>query len=262
LIPALAVAQAPPAPEASADQGAPEAAPPPPPGPDVRTFTWTMDDGPELAMLGDMDLDLDLGPDMEVAPLPDMGPGMGMGMGPGPDMGFFVARHPGPDMGLGRALNDPKMREQLGITPEQETKMRQAMLTFQKAQILARADLQVKRLDLRSLLEADTPDQAAVDKSLREASDAQYKLQKAAIDHQLAMRSMLTAEQREKLKKMRAESPRPRPVVVRGAARMRPDGNGNVMYMRAPRVEKRVIVRSDDDVTPPPPPARPEEPKQ
>lgn len=167
------------------------------------------------------------------------GPGMDMRMnvdvrrGPGRGMGMGMHRGGGHEMGLGWAINNPKIREQLGITPDQVTKIRQETLSFQKAEILSRADLQVKRLELHSLLEAETPDRVAIDKSLHAANAAQFTVEKAAIDHQLAMRALITPEQRQKLEKMREEFRRPGagfggPGGARGMMRQ----GGNVMYMR------------------------------
>jgi periplasmic protein CpxP/Spy len=143
--------------------------------------------------------------------MPDVGPGGpggdshggGMGMGMGRGMGMH--RWGGHEMGLARLLDNPKLREQIGITADQAAKIRQETLDFQKTAIRAGADLQVKRLDLHSLLAAETPDRAAIDKSLRETNAAQFTLEKAAIDHRLAMRAMLTPEQRQKLQELRSE---------------------------------------------------------
>lgn len=244
-------------------------------------------EGPDMEMGPGMDMDMGPGMDMQ------MGPGIGMGMGMGRVRGMALRMEGEHDMGLGRAIHDPKLREQLGIAPEQVTKIQQEMLSFQKTEIMARADVEVKRLELHSLLESETSDRLAIDKSLRAANEAQFTLEKAAIDHQLAVRELLTPEQRQKLQKMREEAPRhfagpggpggmmhPGKDVFfyrrDGGGVMRPGENefffrrdagemmhpgGDVMYMRAPRIEKRVIVRSGDEAAPPVP-SKPEEPKQ
>jgi Spy/CpxP family protein refolding chaperone len=108
-------------------------------------------------------------------------------------------------MELGWVINNPKLREQLGITSQQAGKIRQETLNFEKTEIRSRADLQVKRLELHSLLAAETPDRAAIETSLRETNAAQFALEKASIDHRLDMRAMLTPEQRQKLQQLREE---------------------------------------------------------
>ncbi len=277
LVPALAFSQTP-APEPPEGQG---------PGGGPAMITVRTTEGPDMEMGPGMDMDMGPGMDMQ------MGPGIGMGMGMGRVRGMALRMEGEHDMGLGRAIHDPKLREQLGITPEQVTKIQQEMLSFQKTEIMARADVEVKRLDLHSLLEAENPDAAAIERSLREANAAQFTVEKAQIDHQLATRALLTPEQRQKLQKMREEAPRhfagpggpggithPGKDVFfygrdaggmmhpgeneffyrRDAGGMMPPG-GDVMYMRAPRIEKRVVVRSDEATAAPAPPPPPE-PKQ
>ena len=106
---------------------------------------------------------------------------------------------------LERLVNDPAVRERLGITPEQAAKIRQQITGFRIARIRSRADLQVKRVQLHELLAADTPDRAAIDRKLEEISAARLAQEKAAVDFRLAMRSALTPEQRQKLRQMREE---------------------------------------------------------
>ena len=48
------------------------------------------------------------------------------------------------------ALRDPDIRKQVGITDEQFAKIRGQDSDFSKTEIRDRADLQVKRIDLRS----------------------------------------------------------------------------------------------------------------
>jgi len=106
---------------------------------------------------------------------------------------------------LARLLNDPAVREKLGITAEQVGAIRKQVSDFRKAEIRDRADLAVKRVDLRDLLEADKPDRAAIDSKLQEISTARLAVEKAAIHFHLAMREAITPEQREKLHELMSE---------------------------------------------------------
>ena len=106
------------------------------------------------------------------------------------------------EFGLGRLLNDPDVRQQLGVTADQAAKIRQQESDFRKAEIRNRADLQIKRLDLDDLLSADKPDRAAIDSKLQEIGAAQIALEKSAIDNRLNMRDALTPAQRQKLEQM------------------------------------------------------------
>ena len=106
---------------------------------------------------------------------------------------------------LARLVSNPEIREKLGVTPEQAAKIRQQTSDFRKAEIRSRAELSVKRIELRDLLSAEKPDKVAIDRKLDEIGAARLTREKAAVDFRLTMRTALTPEQREKLKKMREE---------------------------------------------------------
>jgi Spy/CpxP family protein refolding chaperone len=108
----------------------------------------------------------------------------------------------GREFGLSRLLSDPAIRQQVGITDEQFATMRKQESDFRKAEIRNRADVEVKRIDLKDLLEADKPDRAAVDAKLQEVSAAQLVMEKSAIDFRLTMREAITPAQREKLRQL------------------------------------------------------------
>ncbi|HUK30425.1 MAG TPA: Spy/CpxP family protein refolding chaperone, partial [Candidatus Acidoferrum sp.] len=131
---------------------------------------------------------------------PGFGPG-GMGMRPG--MGGRG------EMGLARFVNNPNMRQQLGITDEQVAKFHTMNEDFQKAGIQNRATMQIKRMELNDLLRADKPDRAAIDRKLGEVNAAQAASEKAIIDHMLAMRTILTPDQQAKIKTMMQDRPGP-----------------------------------------------------
>jgi len=109
------------------------------------------------------------------------------------------------EFGLAHLLNDPAIREKLGITAEQVGAIRKQESDFRKAEIRDRADLEVKRVDLKDLLEADKPDRAAIDSKLQEISNARLALEKSAIHYRLAMREAITPEQRQKLHELMSE---------------------------------------------------------
>jgi Spy/CpxP family protein refolding chaperone len=145
----------------------------------------------------------------------DRGRGMGMGMG----MGMYGRG--GQDFMLGRIIHDPAVRERLGITAEQTTKIEQETSAFRKTQIRNRADVEIKGVELRDLLAADQPNRAAIDKKLEEISAARLTQQKAAVGFYLTIRNVLTPDQRQKLQEMRWGSGAP------GPRRGRSRGPGN-----------------------------------
>jgi len=123
--------------------------------------------------------------------------------------GMYGRRWMNSDSRLMRLVNDPAMREKLGITADQAAKIRQQTFEFRKAQIRDRADLEVKRLELSQLLTAANPDRAAIDQKLEQISAVQLARRKAEVDYRLNMRAALTSEQRQKLQNLREEFRRP-----------------------------------------------------
>jgi len=145
------------------------------------------------------------------------------GFGGGARMGRRGVGRGRGEFGLARLLKDPAIREKLGITAEQVGAIRKQESDFRKAQIRDRADLEVKRVDLRDLLEADKPDRAAIDSKLQEISNARLALEKSAIHYRLTMREAITPEQRKKLHELMSERWRH----GAGPARPGPRGEGH-----------------------------------
>ncbi len=137
-------------------------------------------------------------------------------------MGMRGREMGGREFGLGRILNDPAIREQLGVSADQAAKIRQQESDFRKTEIRGRADLEVRQIDLRDLLSDDKPDRAAIDAKLQEISTARLALEKSAIDFRLNSRDALTPAQREKLHQIMHDRRRP----GGGPGRHGPDGAG------------------------------------
>ena len=106
---------------------------------------------------------------------------------------------------LARLVNNPAFREQIGMTPGQAQKIRTETFDFRKAEIRNRADLQVKKLELREMLSAETPDRSAISSKLEEISAARLVQAKADVNFHLDMRTALTPDQKLKLQEMRQE---------------------------------------------------------
>ena len=132
------------------------------------------------------------------------GPGE-QGFGRGERMGRRGFERGRGEFGLAHLLNNPAIREKLGITAEQLGAIRKQESDFRKAEIRDRADLEVKRVDLKDLLEADKPDRAAIDAKLQEISNSRLALEKSRVHFHLAMKEAITPEQREKLHQLMSE---------------------------------------------------------
>lgn len=98
-----------------------------------------------------------------------------------------------------RLLEDTEFRQRIGITNEQAEKLRAQGMAAAKTMVRSRADQQIKRIELAELMQAEKPDRVALDKKLRELADLHYAALKARTDNMLAMRELLTPEQREKI---------------------------------------------------------------
>lgn len=121
------------------------------------------------------------------------------------DRGDWGRMHRHHEFMLARLANNPTFRERIGMTPEQAQKIRTETFDFRKAKIRNRADLEVKHLELRQMLSADTPDRSAINSKLEEISAARLTQAKAAVNFHLDMRAALTPDQKLKLQQMRQE---------------------------------------------------------
>jgi Spy/CpxP family protein refolding chaperone len=127
---------------------------------------------------------------------PPGGPGMGMRR---PGMGIRRPEMVGRGI-LRLLLRDVELQKQLNVTDEQRKKLEDIVFNNEKAGIQERANLQIRRLELQRLTQADTPDRAAIDKKLQEVAQAQAALMRAQINGSLDFRAVLTKEQRDKIR--------------------------------------------------------------
>ena len=118
----------------------------------------------------------------------DFGPGPGCGDGPG--------------FGFGHRMGILKWAEELELTPEQVKKIETVRLEMAKATIELRNQLELKQLELRELISADQPDRKRIEAKIDEIAPLRTALLKKHIEHRLAMKDVLTSEQRAKLETM------------------------------------------------------------
>jgi len=106
-------------------------------------------------------------------------------------------------MGPRGGMAPPDPEAELGLSEEQLSQLRALRSEAAKAGLRARTDMQLKQMELEELLEAEEPNEAAIQSKLRELSDARHALMQQRITNRLAMRRVLTPEQRAKWNKMR-----------------------------------------------------------
>jgi len=120
------------------------------------------------------------------------------------------SQKPGPRREMRGPMGPPDMQQVLGLSDEQASQLRAMHFESAKARIKTRAEMQLKRLELEELLRAEETDQAAIDKTLRALSDAQYTAMKDRVAHRLAFRQILTPEQLKKMEGMKRQFKRHR----------------------------------------------------
>jgi Spy/CpxP family protein refolding chaperone len=135
---------------------------------------------------------------------------------------FGMGRFRNADALLARAqrlLRNSTVRQQLSISDQQETKLEGLLTDFRKALIQDRANLAVQRIDLESLLAAENPDRAAINRKLQQVGAAQLTLEKSAVDFALNVKQELTPEQRQKIRQFLRKGRESRSQGMRGGAR-------------------------------------------
>ena len=134
-----------------------------------------------------------------------MGPGgMGHGGMGGPGMG--MRGHGGP--GMGRGMRHPAMMfAMLDLSDAQKEKMRDLHERAARTQIQVRADMQIARMDMRKLMRADKPDQAAINAQIDKMAQMRANMQKTRMATMLEARAQLTPAQLKKFQELNQGGP-------------------------------------------------------
>jgi len=103
---------------------------------------------------------------------------------------------PGPMPGGARQEFARPLMEKLNLTDEQRKTMQEMRLKHQKELIPIQGKLKEKRLDLKAEMMADEPNQSKINSIVDEIGKLRTELQKKQIAHRLAIRNILTDEQR------------------------------------------------------------------
>jgi Spy/CpxP family protein refolding chaperone len=148
------------------------------------------------------------------------GPGAGMGMGP-----VVIARHQPP---FGRAFrfrgtqgrwwNNPRVAAELKLTDDQRKAMDQILFQHRQQLINLQANLERANLDMQPLMNADVPNEAAIDAQIDKVVQARADLERADAHFLLALRMKLTPEQWKQVQNLRAR----RAMMRRGPMRRGP----------------------------------------
>ena len=165
------------------------------------------------------------------------GPGHERGMaGPGHEAEHLLAM-----------LDNDRVKAALGLTEDQVTRLRQITVETEKTAIKTKADLAVRRIELRELLKADNPDRDTVMRKVQEVSALTGQLMQQHVQALLSAKTILTPEQQKKIREFRANH-RPGQQGMRGMGEHRPGMLGG---------QGRPPVPPDSEPQPPAPPQEP-----
>jgi len=116
-------------------------------------------------------------------------------------MGPWDGRHGfGGGLGLLGLAHNSRLRAYLNLTDQQVDRLHQISVDSEKASVKTRADLELRRIELRELWRADNPDHDAVMKKVQEISELRGQMMKQHMETLLTARSVLTPEQQKKLR--------------------------------------------------------------
>lgn len=125
----------------------------------------------------------------------------------------------------GRLMLAMAMAEELELTEQQRDQLRQIRLSTQKEVIERRAKMRILRLELRELLRADQPDRKAIEEKTKQIGELRTQIDLARVNGRVSAKSVLTAEQKAKMKELRKRLVRRR-LERRLRDRMRPSRPG------------------------------------
>lgn len=98
-----------------------------------------------------------------------------------------------------------KMAQELGLDATTKAQIKQLKLQSRTEAKVVRQKLRTQRQQLRALMQADSPNEAAVLAQVAEMNKLKLQLRTLRIKSKLAMLQLLTPEQRTKLKQLRAK---------------------------------------------------------
>lgn len=97
-----------------------------------------------------------------------------------------------------------RQAKELGLTDEQQAKLKSLSTDYDKAKIRGEADLKLAEVDVQALAHDEKADMAAIEAAIRKSETAHANLRLEGIKTVRAAYAALTPEQKEKLRSSRA----------------------------------------------------------
>lgn len=86
------------------------------------------------------------------------------------------------------------------LSPEQKTKIEEIRIEMRKNIIPIKSQIELKQIDLHKEMKSDNPNKDRILKISQEIHELEWQIKKLNIEERLKIHSILTPEQREKLK--------------------------------------------------------------
>ncbi|MBX7151857.1 periplasmic heavy metal sensor [bacterium] len=127
------------------------------------------------------------------------------------DEGDFVAGIPNvmafktPGFGGGFVAGDmiQKVQDDVNLTKEQRDKIKKIHSELQKLNIPIKSQIELKRIDLKELVDSDSPNKDQIAAKVKEIESLKTQIKINRINARIDTRNILTKEQRDKLDQMR-----------------------------------------------------------
>jgi Spy/CpxP family protein refolding chaperone len=123
---------------------------------------------------------------------------MGLSLSAQPVINKNVRVIRGVQPGMQVNANHQGLAKALNLTDEQKASFKKIMLAMHKEILPIRNEIGEAQAHQKTLLSADRPDLAAINKNIDRIGALKIEIAKAAVKHRLEMRSLLTDEQRMK----------------------------------------------------------------
>ncbi len=95
-----------------------------------------------------------------------------------------------------------KCHGDIEFTPEQKAKIEEIKMNTRKTIVPVRAQIELKQIDMEKEMKAEKPNKDKILKIAQEIHELEWQIKKAHLEEKIAIASLLTPEQREKMKMM------------------------------------------------------------
>lgn len=103
-------------------------------------------------------------------------------------------------------IPDPMfMPDEINLSKEQIEKIKKIRSNAKKSNIPLNSDIQLKQMELKDLMDADSPDKAAVAAKVKEIDALKTQIKLNHMNARIDCRNVLTKEQKEKMEQLRGK---------------------------------------------------------